>query len=114
MFTQVQRQRIVTTIALAAAGITAGLPVTSLAQEQNLQIEEIVVTAQKREQSLQDVSMSLSAFTGVALEERLIEDLSDLQFSVPNLLVRQQPGHHPRCRSERHIQYRRGRARIPR
>lgn len=60
------------------------LPATALAQE--TVIEEIIVTAQKREQSLQDVSMSLSAFTGAALEERVIEDLADLQFSVPNLL----------------------------
>jgi outer membrane receptor protein involved in Fe transport len=87
MFKQIQRHRISTAIALAAAGIAVSFPATGLAQEQEFVIEEIVVTAQKREQSLQDVSMSLSAFTGVALEERVIEDLSDLQFSVPNLLA---------------------------
>ena len=87
MFTRIQRHRIVSTIALMAIGIVTGLPVTSFAQERGLQIEEIIVTAQKREQSLQDVSMSLSVYTGDALDERVIEDLSDLQFSVPNLLT---------------------------
>lgn len=87
MFKQIQRHHVSKAIALAAAGIAACFPAAGLAQEQEFAIEEIVVTAQKREQSLQDVSMSLSAFTGVALEERVIEDLSDLQFSVPNLLA---------------------------
>ena len=56
-------------------------------QQEQVSLEEIIVTAQKREQSIQDVSMSLSAFSGDALDERVIEDLSDLQFSVPNLLA---------------------------
>jgi len=82
MIKSTSRRRITTAVALSAAGIAVSLPATSLAQ----QLEEVVVTAQKREQSLQDVSMSLSAFTGDALDVRAIEDMADLQFSVPNLL----------------------------
>ncbi len=71
----------------AALGITAtGAPFSALAQGMH-NLEEVVVTAQRREQSLQDVSMSLTAFTGSALDQRVIEDASDLQFSVPNLLA---------------------------
>ena len=77
------RRRLVTALAL-----TAGIPAASFAQndEGAFALEEIVVTAQKREQSLQDVSMSLSAFTGDALDRQVIEDMADLQFSVPNLM----------------------------
>lgn len=86
MFTQTQRKCIVTSIALAAAGIAAGLPAKSLAQEQELAIEEIIVTAQKREQLAQDVPIAISAFSASDLESRQIDDALDLQFSVPNLV----------------------------
>ncbi len=56
-------------------------------QSERLQLEEIIVTAQRREQSLQDVSIAISAFTGDTLQERVIEDVADLQFSVPNLIA---------------------------
>lgn len=48
-------------------------------------IEEIVVTAQKRAESVQDVPISVSAFDGAALEQRQIDTFSDLQFNVPNV-----------------------------
>ncbi|MEO0997370.1 MAG: TonB-dependent receptor plug domain-containing protein, partial [Pseudomonadota bacterium] len=57
----------------------------ALAQQSTLAIEEIVVTAQKREQALQDVPIAVTAFTGNDLADRVIEDTIDLQFSVPNL-----------------------------
>lgn len=49
------------------------------------QIEEIVVTAQKREESLQDVPISVSAFDAEALDAQQIDTFSDLQFNVPNV-----------------------------
>lgn len=52
-------------------------------------LEEIIVTAQKREQSLQDVPIAISAFSGDALDTRVIEELVDLQLSVPNLIFDQ-------------------------
>lgn len=48
-------------------------------------IEEIVVTAQKREESVQDVPISVSAFDAQAMEARQIDTFSDLQFNVPNV-----------------------------
>ncbi len=85
MLKSVRQRHIASATALATAAIAASVPVTGYAQQSTL--EEVIVTAQKREQSLQDVSMSLTAFTGAALEDRVIEDLADLQFSVPNLLA---------------------------
>ena len=48
-------------------------------------IEEVIVTAQRTEQSLQDVPISVSAFTDEVLGDRQIEYASDLQLQVPGL-----------------------------
>ena len=50
-------------------------------------LEEIVVTARKREESLQDVSASISVIGGDLLREGMIKDVRDLQYSVPGLTV---------------------------
>ncbi|MDJ0698388.1 MAG: TonB-dependent receptor [Woeseiaceae bacterium] len=50
-----------------------------------LDIEEIIVTAQRREQALQEVPMSISAFTGADLEALQADNLDSLQGAVPNL-----------------------------
>ena len=48
-------------------------------------IEEVVVTAQRTEQSLQEVPIAVSAFSDEILAERQIEYASDLQLQVPGL-----------------------------
>lgn len=61
--------------------------------EQSTTLEEIVVTAQKREQSLQTVPMSITAITGNDIRERGASTLLDLQYSVPGLsLLEYGPG----------------------
>ena len=50
-------------------------------------LEEIVVTAQKREESLQDVPISVNAVSGEKLAEAGIARLDDLKAYVPNLQV---------------------------
>ena len=50
-------------------------------------LEEIVVTAQKREQSLQDVPISISAFTGDDLVERGINTIENLDDITPNMRI---------------------------
>jgi outer membrane receptor protein involved in Fe transport len=46
-----------------------------------------VVTAQKREESLQDVPIAVSAFTAETLDRVQIENAQDIQFSVPNAML---------------------------
>jgi iron complex outermembrane receptor protein len=50
-------------------------------------LEEIIVTAQKRTESLQDVSVSVNVMTGEKLSEAGINKLEDLQAYVPNLTM---------------------------
>jgi iron complex outermembrane recepter protein len=49
------------------------------------QLGEIVVTAQKREERLQDVPIPVDAFTGNALQTARVETTQDLKFLVPSL-----------------------------
>lgn len=48
-------------------------------------IEEVTVTAQKREQSMQDVSVAVSAFTGDAIEKMGFEEGLEITQQVPNM-----------------------------
>ncbi|MDX1505683.1 MAG: hypothetical protein R3221_08185 [Spongiibacter sp.] len=48
-------------------------------------LEEIIVTAQKRAQSLSDVPVSVTAVSAEKLSEAGIENLADLSEYVPNL-----------------------------
>ena len=50
-------------------------------------IEEIVVTAQKREENLQDVPASVSAMDAAALEKAFARDLMDVAGVSPNLII---------------------------
>jgi len=50
-------------------------------------LEEVIVTAQKREQNLQDVPIAVSAFTGEMLAQSGVKDVFDLQANVPSLIV---------------------------
>ncbi|MCV6615518.1 MAG: TonB-dependent receptor [Cellvibrionaceae bacterium] len=52
-------------------------------------LEEVVVTAQKRAQGLQDVPISINAVAGEKLSQAGIEDLQDLSGSIPNLQITQ-------------------------
>lgn len=53
--------------------------------EDATRLDEVVVTARRREENLQDVPGSVSALTGDALERRNITGLRELNAFVPNL-----------------------------
>jgi len=55
-------------------------------------IEEVVVTAQRREQSAQDVGLALSVVGGNKLDEKNITTVNDLENAVPSLEVDSQFG----------------------
>jgi len=50
-------------------------------------LEEIIITAQKREQSLQDVSTAVTALTANRLQEAGITDITSLQYYAPSVTI---------------------------
>jgi iron complex outermembrane receptor protein len=58
------------------------LPIAAQAQ---LVLEEVVVTARKREESLQETPVAVSAFSGENLEELGMNNIADLTRVVPNV-----------------------------
>jgi outer membrane receptor protein involved in Fe transport len=75
-----------TPLAAAISAIVAAVPSVILAQE-NAVIEEMLVTATRREANVQDIPINIAAFEGALLEEREISDLADLGRNVPGLYV---------------------------
>eukprot|EP01035_Chromulina_nebulosa_P038649 gene38649-52218_t len=79
-------------ISLAALAV-ASLPMAAMAQEAKSTpapadeqgIPDIVVTAQKRAENVQDVPIAITAFTASALKERAIGDVSQLSAITPNV-----------------------------
>ncbi len=60
---------------------------TALSVPAFAQIEEIVVTAQKRDQSLQDIGLTVAAFSGDRIEEAVVTDVVDVAALTPNVQV---------------------------
>ncbi len=77
----------------ALVALTALLAAPAGAQEQlsPVGLEEVIVTAQRRAESLQDAPISIVALSGETLETRGIQGLTDLQADVPGLI----PSRHP-------------------
>ena len=48
------------------------------------QVDEIIVSAQKRQESVQDVPISITAFSGADLETKGVTDFTDIAQTVPN------------------------------
>lgn len=60
------------------------VPETAPAQDAQAGIEQIVVTAQRREEILQDVPISISAFTSETIEKNMFSDVSEYIMRTPN------------------------------
>lgn len=73
--------------AIAAAVSAALAGPSALAQTQGQTIEEIVVTATKRAESLADIPMSISAFTTEDIARQGLEGLDDYVRKIPSLAV---------------------------
>ena len=82
------------TILLVTTGVAATDPASAQqpvgAADPGLQ--EVIVTARKRDERLQDVPMSITAFTADAIEQRGIESIYDIARITPNLSFNQTYG----------------------
>lgn len=72
-------------IFIAAGASSAASPSPSANDDGGL--EEIVVTAQRREESAQNVGIAMSVLSGLSLSEKSISYVNDLQNAVPSLQV---------------------------
>ena len=76
---------------LLPAAVTLAFSTPGLAAEEAL--EEVIITAQKRVEKLQDVPISITAISGSQLENRGIHGAADLNALAPNVTVKTaQPG----------------------
>ena len=75
---------IVRLLTTACGLILLGLSSAIVAQD-GVGIEEVVVTAQRREQNLQDVPISISAFNADAVEAYMFNDVADYVTRTPNI-----------------------------
>ncbi|WP_035515553.1 TonB-dependent receptor [Pseudohaliea rubra] len=73
--------------AIAASSALAFPGLAAVAQERSLTVEEVVVTARRREESLQDVPIAVTALTGQELALRGFSDISELAQSVPSVTL---------------------------
>lgn len=53
-------------------------------------LREIVVTAERREENLQDVPIAATALTGEQLQDKGVERIADLQYAAPSLSITDQ------------------------
>ncbi|MFT5710761.1 MAG: iron complex outermembrane receptor protein [Halioglobus sp.] len=76
-------------VAIAILSSCAVAPAVTWAEEvSKISLEEVIVTAQKREQNLQEVPISISSFNAFELENMGVTSIIDLEKSVPNAQFR--------------------------
>jgi iron complex outermembrane receptor protein len=69
-------------VPLAAAFFAAAV------NAQELAIEEVIVTATKRPESVQDIPIAVNAFTGAQLQEAGVKDIRDIAGQTPGLSIK--------------------------
>ncbi|MEP7247898.1 MAG: TonB-dependent receptor [Gammaproteobacteria bacterium] len=82
-----ERQGFVCALWATLAMFTAGVTAAAEGEAPTGALSEIVVTAQKREQSLQDVSLAVTAVDATQLSDNLVLSLEDIQFIAPSVSV---------------------------
>jgi iron complex outermembrane receptor protein len=85
MLLRLNRRGVPFGIAVALAGSFASPALQ--AEEGRRQIEEVVVTAERREATVSDTSISITAFTGQMLEDFGIRNQEDLQNMIPAAVI---------------------------
>lgn len=88
-------RKLVRAALLGAASLVVLVPSVAVAQsavaageaEDSGQLEEIIVTAQKRSENLQKVPISVTAVTGAAIADAQINNIQGLANSIPNVQI---------------------------
>ncbi|WP_145999132.1 TonB-dependent receptor [Oceanicoccus sp. KOV_DT_Chl] len=87
MRTPIQQYKLkVLTLACATALPLTALPVVAQVAEKKVALEEVLVTARKRQESMQDIPVTVTSITE-ALNRSSLQSLQDLQDYVPNVQI---------------------------
>jgi len=70
-------------LAMAVAGVILALPAVNA----NAQLEEVIVTAQKRQENLQDVAIAVSAFSSDTIKNAGALNMQDITAMTPGFSV---------------------------
>jgi iron complex outermembrane receptor protein len=74
-------------IALVVAGLFPAVAHAQEAKPEATGIEDIVVTARKREENLQKVPISVTALSAIALKNQSVQTVKDIQYQTPSLTI---------------------------
>ena len=75
------------TLSLAAVQVHAQDAAPTAGSDEAVTLDAVQVTARKREETLQEVPVAVTAFTAETLDKLNIRDISDLDAQVPNLTI---------------------------
>lgn len=91
---QVRKESTIYTRTPIAAGIVVALasPALMAQEDGTFAIEEVVVTAQKRSENLQDVPISIQALGAQAIEELNLTNFKDYTQMLPSVAIQQSAG----------------------
>ncbi len=70
-----------------ASALTLGATTMGAVESGNQVIEEVLVTAEKRTTSVQDTAIAITAYGREEITLRGLENIEDIQFSAPNLVI---------------------------
>ncbi len=81
------RPALLASVALASVVAWSGSAAANDAAADAPSVEELIVTAERRETNLQETPIAISAFSAQTLADRKIDTIRDLAGSVPNLSI---------------------------
>src|SRR6202167_2227455 len=76
------------TVSAAVVGLAVAAGAAAQQENKSDQLEEITVTAQKRESTVQETPISITAITGQDLQDRGVADITGIVQSVPGVSMR--------------------------
>ncbi len=82
-----KKRALTTALAVATASLGATVSPLAGAQEGAGALEEIIVSARKRTESLQDVGLAVSALSQTEIDRSFARDIADLASVSPNLII---------------------------
>ncbi|MDX1506274.1 MAG: hypothetical protein R3221_11190 [Spongiibacter sp.] len=80
------RRRSTLAAALALLTSNSSVVMAQAAANSSYALEEIVVTAQKRSENVNDVPIAINAFSGGGLEKAGVKSMADLAMKTPGLV----------------------------